>query len=184
MIFRGEKLILPRKLQQRTVHIAHALGHLGKTKTKEVLRQKYYFPGMNMLINNIVDKCPHSQMTTIEHRKEPVKPTAIPSEAWHTIAMDFGGPFPDGHYNLVLIDKRTRYPVVPSTAAQPTREALKRIFGQLGIPKRREVHEELKQNRTNCTHAIKRQVQAKGSCAGHATGIPGLSTPSNRHNTI
>ena len=38
--------------------------------------------------------------------------TAIPEQAWDTVSVDFGGPYPDEHYNLVVIDKRTRYPGV------------------------------------------------------------------------
>lgn len=53
--------------------------------------------------------------------------------------IDYGGPYPDGHYNLVLIDKRTRYPVVesvPSTDFQTNKERLKHIFATYGIPRR------------------------------------------------
>ena len=45
--------------------------------------------------------------------------------------MDFGGPYPDGHYNLVAIDKRSRYPEVASvrsTDFKHTRAALKKMF--------------------------------------------------------
>ncbi|PFX12489.1 Uncharacterized protein K02A2.6 [Stylophora pistillata] len=50
-----------------------------------------------------------------------------------------GGPYPDGHYNLVLIDKRTRYPVVesvPSTDFQTNKERLKHISATYGTPRR------------------------------------------------
>ena len=55
------------------------------------------------------------------------------------MATDFGGPYPDGHYNLVIIDKRSRFPVVESvysTSVQPTIQAMKRVFTILGTPKR------------------------------------------------
>lgn len=51
--------------------------------------------------------------------------------------MDFGGPYPGGHYNLVVIDKRTRYPEVErlySTAITSTKEKLKKIFATYGTP--------------------------------------------------
>ena len=53
--------------------------------------------------------------------------------------IDFGGPYPDDHYNLVAIDKRTRYPVVEvvsSTGFKQTKEKLKKTFAYLGIPRR------------------------------------------------
>jgi len=53
--------------------------------------------------------------------------------------IDFGGPYPDGHYNLVVIDQRTRYPVaevVSSNGFKQTKEMLKNTFAYLGIPRR------------------------------------------------
>ena len=38
--------------------------------------------------------------------------TTFPEKPWDPIAVDFGGLYPDGHYNLVAIDKRTRFPEV------------------------------------------------------------------------
>ena len=65
--------------------------------------------------------------------------TSIPNRSWDTVSIDHGGPYPDGHYNLVLIDKRTRYPVVesvPSTDFQNNKERLKHIFATYGTPRR------------------------------------------------
>ena len=50
-----------------------------------------------------------------------------------------GGPYPDGHYNIPLIDKRSRSPVVesvPSTDFQTNEERLKHIFATYGTPRR------------------------------------------------
>ena len=81
----------------------------------------------------MIAKSPHKTA-----RQEPIKPSAIPKEPWEEISVDFGGPYPDGHYNLVVLDQRTRYPeveVVFSTAIKPTKEKLKKIFAHHGIPK-------------------------------------------------
>ena len=63
----------------------------------------------------------------------------IPKKPWDTIAVDFGGPYPDGHYNLVAIDKRTRYPEVhvettASTACNPATRKLKKMFATHRTP--------------------------------------------------
>ena len=70
-------------------------------------------------------------------REKPIKVTTIPSTAWEHIAIDFGGPYPDGHYNLVAVDLRNRYPVVEtisSTNFKATREKLKKIYATYSIP--------------------------------------------------
>ncbi|XP_048589506.1 uncharacterized protein K02A2.6-like [Nematostella vectensis] len=139
LIFREERILLPEVLQRKIVKIGHTLGHLGKTKTKQMLREKYWFPNMNSMIDTAVDQCFNCQVATKSHKEEPIKPTQIPSKPWETISTDFGGPYPDGHYNLVVIDKRSRYPVVervPSTSLGPVKERMKDIFATYGTPKR------------------------------------------------
>ncbi|CAG2184428.1 unnamed protein product [Mytilus edulis] len=87
---------------------SHSMGHLGLTKTKQMLRARYWFPALNSMVEDIIGRCYECKVTTKEHRQEPIKPTKIPETAWNTLAADYGGPYPDGHYNLVVIDKRTR----------------------------------------------------------------------------
>ena len=44
VIFRQERIIIPEKLQLKVVKIGQSLGRLGKTKTKRMLRHRYWFP--------------------------------------------------------------------------------------------------------------------------------------------
>ena len=112
IIFREHRIVLPPTLQRKVVRLGHSLGHLGKTKTKQILREKYWFPLMNSMIDTAIDQCYECQVATKGNREEPIKVTNIPNRPWDTVSIDHGGPYTDGHYNLVLIDKRTRYPVV------------------------------------------------------------------------
>ena len=53
------------------------------------------------------------------------------------MAADFSGPYPDGHYNLVINDWRPRYQIVESiaiTAFKFTRQKFKNIFATYGTP--------------------------------------------------
>ena len=104
-----------------------------------MLREKYWFPLMNSMIDTAIDQCYECQVATKRDREEPIKVTSIPNRPWDTVSIDHGGPYPDGHYNLVLIDKRSRYPVVesvPSTDFQTNKERLKHIFATYGTPRR------------------------------------------------
>ena len=139
LIFREHQIVLPSALQRKVVKLGHCLGHLGKTKTKQMLREKYWFPLMNNMIDTAIDQCYECQVAMKENREEPIKVTGIPNRPWDTVSIEHGGPYPDGHYNLVLIDKRTRYPVVesvPSTDFQTNKERLKHIFATYGTPRR------------------------------------------------
>ena len=67
--------------------------------------------------------------------------TSIPEKPWESTAVDFGGPHPDGHYNLVAIDKGTRFPEVkidekvPSINCKSNIEKLKRMLAVHGTPR-------------------------------------------------
>ena len=96
---------------------------------------------MNKMVEHIVGQCYECQVTTKEHRQEPLKMTEIPEKPWQVVSVDFGGPYPDGHYNLVVIDKRTRYPEVEliySTSFKPTKEKLRKVFATYGMPEQLE----------------------------------------------
>ena len=112
LLFRCRQIIIPEKLQKQVIIAAHSLGHFGMTRTKQMLRAKYWFPRLNSMVKDYLSRCYQCQIATVEHRQEPVKQSTIPDTAWDTVSIDFGGPYPDGHYNLVVIDKRTRFPVV------------------------------------------------------------------------
>ncbi|XP_053400392.1 uncharacterized protein K02A2.6-like [Mercenaria mercenaria] len=139
LILRNRQVVIPEKLQRSTIKAAHSMGHFGMTRTKQMLREKYWFPRLNCLVEDIISRCFQCQISTEEKKQEPVKPTEIPEIAWHTLSVDFGGPYPDGHYNLVAIDKRTRFPVVEetkSTSFKTTSGQLQKIFATYGIPER------------------------------------------------
>ena len=139
LIFRELRIVLPPALQRKVVKVGHSLGHLGEqSQDQQMLREKYWFPLMNSMIDTSIDQCYECQVATKRDREEPIKVTSIPNRPWDTIFIDHGGPYPDEHHNLVLIDKRTRYPVVenvPSTDFQTNKERLKHIFATYGTPK-------------------------------------------------
>ena len=66
---------------------------------------------MNSIIDTVINQCYEPQVATTEKREEPIKVTNILSHLWDTVSIDHGGLYPDDHYNLVLIDKTTRYSV-------------------------------------------------------------------------
>ena len=52
LLFRSHRLVLPRGLRQRALNIAHK-GHQGLTKTRQLLREKIWFPGIDSLTKTL-----------------------------------------------------------------------------------------------------------------------------------
>ena len=91
LIFRERQIVLPAALQKRVVKLGHScLGHLGKTKTKQMLREKYWFPLMNSMIDTAIDQCYECQVASKEDRRELIKVTSIPNRPWDTVSIDHG----------------------------------------------------------------------------------------------
>lgn len=55
--FRLNQIVIPSKLQQRVIRAAHSMEHLGMTKTKQMLREQYWFPTMNSMVEKIIGQC-------------------------------------------------------------------------------------------------------------------------------
>ena len=63
----------------------------------------------------------------------------MPSHAWNEIKIDFCGPFPSGHYVLVVIDVYSCYPqmeIIKSTAALKVIPKMDIIFARHGVPEK------------------------------------------------
>ena len=136
IILRGSRIILPESLRLKVIHIAHE-GHQGLVKTKQLLREKVWYPGIDKLAKNVVDTCILCQANGPKCPPEPLRMTTLPPRPWHTVNIDFCGPFSGGAYLLVVIDAYSRFPeveIVSSTSAQSTILKLKRIFATHGIP--------------------------------------------------
>ena len=126
-------MVVPTMLQKRAVEIAHE-GHQGIVKTKTLLREKVWFPGIDGMVKEAIQNCIACQANrTPDHPQM----SALPPRPWHTVSVDFCGPFPTGEYLLVVIDGYTRFPeveIVNSTAGKGTILKLDRIFATHGIP--------------------------------------------------
>ena len=138
VVLRLDKIIPPESLRDKIITVSHKQGHLGMAKTKELLRRKYWFPGMNRRIEATVSTCFSCQVSTNTPHTEPAKMTELPERPWDTVEADFCGPLPNNEYALVVTDQYSRYPeveFVTSTACKPTRKKLKKMFATHGIPK-------------------------------------------------
>jgi len=128
--------VIPASLQDRVIQLAHQ-GHQGITKTKALLRSKTWFPKINDMTESAINQCLPCQASTITHTREPLQMTELPDYPWQRVSADFCGPFPSGHYLLVVMDDYSRYPAVElltSPSSKATIPLFDKIFAEHGIP--------------------------------------------------
>ena len=94
IILKGTKLVIPTELRQRILATAHQ-HHLGIVKTKGLLREKVWWPGIDQEVEKMIKECHACQVTgSSKVNYEPLEATKIPSTNWHTVALDIQGPYP------------------------------------------------------------------------------------------
>jgi hypothetical protein len=137
ILLRGQRIIIPKSLQQCAIDIAHE-GHQGIVKTKQLIRTKVWFPGIDRLVEQTVSTCIPCQACTVEKNAcEPLKMSKLPNQPWEEISIDFKD-LPTGEHLLVVIDDYSRFPVVEivrSTSAKCVIPKLDTIFAAYGTPR-------------------------------------------------
>ena len=136
LIIRGNRLVIPTKLRQQVICLAHQ-GHQGLIESKKLLREKVWFPKIDTLIEKAVKECFACQSVGQPSTPAPIQPMPIPQQAWDVIYVDFLGPLPTKDLLLAIIVGRTRYPeveIVRNTSAKSTIQCFESIFSRHGIP--------------------------------------------------
>ena len=130
LALRGTRLLIPAKLRDRVVDLAHE-RHQGLTKTKQRLRSKVWWAGIDRQVEAKCKTCHGCQLVGLPTPPEPLKHTEFPSQPWQDLAADLMGPLPSGEYVLVVVDYYSRYFEVTSATIIGS---LERIFCFHGLP--------------------------------------------------
>ena len=137
ILLRGTRIVVPSELQKKAVELGH-VGHQGKEKTKALIREKIWFPGMNKAVDDMIDNCIACQAVGRQNPPEPMEIQPTECTPWETVAIDFYGPIPQvNKYLLVVTDTYSKFPeveIVSSTDAKSCIPLLDRIFAAHGIP--------------------------------------------------
>uniref|UniRef100_A0A1X7U6T0 Integrase zinc-binding domain-containing protein n=1 Tax=Amphimedon queenslandica TaxID=400682 RepID=A0A1X7U6T0_AMPQE len=111
-LFELKQLVLPVECRAVVLKLAHEVpmaGHLGITKTKDRILQRYYWPG---IFKDVAQYCKSCEICQRSRRKNPVKVGMIPlplkTHPFERIAMDLVGPLPrskrGNRYILTIVD--------------------------------------------------------------------------------
>ena len=137
IILLGHRLTTPSKLRKRTIDRAHH-SHQGIVKTKQLIRENVWFPGIDKLVEETVHCCLPCQASNPKHtHREPIRNTPLPAVPWTDISVDFARRFPSGEYLLAVIDDYSRFPeviILPSFSANVVIPRLNMFFARQGYP--------------------------------------------------
>ena len=97
IILRDSHIVVPAALRNKVVSIAHE-GHQGLVKTKQLLREKIWFPGIDDTAQRMIKNCIACQANGPSNHPDPLQISPLLPDSCHTVHMDFCGPFPSGEY--------------------------------------------------------------------------------------
>ena len=136
IVLRGTRIVPPASLRDEIVDLAHE-GHQGIVKTKERLRTKIWWPGMDRSAEQKCKTCYGCQVVSQLSPPPPVKSTPLPDAPWQHLATDLLGPLPSGETLLVTVDYFSRYfevDVLHTTTSTAVITRLRTHFARHGIP--------------------------------------------------
>lgn len=142
LIFRGARLLVPKPLQERIVHLAHE-GHQGVVRTKQRLRELYWWPRMDDLVCKVLLSCSICQSCdkTAKASPAPLQPVELPGGPFQHVACDIVGPIErapyDCRYAITLIDYFSKWPKIAFTSNATTATVitfLNAVFAREGNP--------------------------------------------------
>ena len=74
-------IVIPKDLQMSVIDIAHE-GHQGIVRTKQLLREKIYFPGIDKLVEKTCKSCIPCLASTPKTEFEPLRMSELLDSVW------------------------------------------------------------------------------------------------------
>ena len=128
--------MIPAVLRADVLELAHE-GHQGIVKTKQRLRSKVWWPGMDNAAERKCRTCHGCQLVGQPSRPPPIESTPLPAGPWQELAIDLMGPLPTGETLLVIVDCFSRFvevDILKSTTSDVIIRRLDTHFSRHGMP--------------------------------------------------
>ncbi|KAJ8356856.1 hypothetical protein SKAU_G00196500 [Synaphobranchus kaupii] len=142
LVFRGSRLVAPISLRTVLVALAHE-SHPGVVRTKQRLRDLYWWPHLDALVLSTIASCQPCQLNdkTATPHAAPLQPVPLPDWPWRILGLDIVGPFEiakwDCKYAITLTDYYSKWPEVAFTPSVTTADVtafLTTVFARHGLP--------------------------------------------------
>ena len=82
ILLKGDRIILPTKLQDLAITLAHRGSHPGQSAMERRLRYHFYFNDMKTKVTAQLDRCLECKMFTEKKTQEPQKSHDVPEQSW------------------------------------------------------------------------------------------------------
>ncbi len=138
LLSKDGKVVPPESLRAKILEETHA-GHPGIVRMKSLLRQTYWWPGINKMAEQKCRECGPCQKSQKSNPVSvmPERRIPKPSQPGQQYAIDITGPYFNGHSVVILVDYNSRFPFYLDTIDTSTRQITKwldTVFQVQGLP--------------------------------------------------
>ena len=88
VILRGNRIVVPQSLRKQILSLAHET-HQGIVKTKQFLRTRFFWPGMDDATEKMIKNCQACVVNQPLNKYTPLQPTPLPRGPWVKGAVQF-----------------------------------------------------------------------------------------------
>lgn len=134
LVFMSHRIIVPKSLRLLYMKILHE-GHIGMTKMKQLARELYYWPKMDVHLENYVRECFICQTYQNNNIKEPLLPHKVPDLPFSKLGIDIMD-FRRKSY-LVIYDYYSKWleiKLIHNKTASSVINVLIDLFSNFGVP--------------------------------------------------
>ncbi|UYV66549.1 hypothetical protein LAZ67_4002023 [Cordylochernes scorpioides] len=137
------KILVPVSLRNKLLSFSHK-AHQGMVRTKQRLRESYWWPGMDKDVEDLVTNCwvCKNRDKRLKSIRVPITPVERPANPWTKLGLDIVGPFIDTEigfrFAITLIDYTSKWPEVfctNKTTSKVIINFLEDVFSREGFPR-------------------------------------------------
>ena len=136
LLYWKERIYVPEPLRTYVTALRHDFrlgGHLGDTKTVELVLRDYWWPGLRRFVRTYVTSCSTCQQTKVPRHKPDglLQPLPTPTIPWSYISMDFITDLPESEgctVIMVVVDLLTKMSHFIGFPKMPTSKNMADVF--------------------------------------------------------
>ena len=135
ILLKGNRIIIPPKLQGDVLNQLHNHSHQGISKTRFLARKCVYWPNIDKDIENLVGHCTICNTYVNSLPPEPMHERNLPSSPWEMLGTDLFDY--NGQKYLIVGDYYSKFPILRRLNGESTKvivQHFKQIFSEHGIP--------------------------------------------------
>ena len=135
VVLRRNRIVVPSSLQKKILKLSHET-HQGIVKTKQFLRSRFFWPGMDSAAEAMIQNCRACVLNQPLNKYTPLRPSSLPRGPWVKGEVDIVGPV-NGIFILMYIDYYSSYPerhILQEITSREVIRVLTDIFATFGFP--------------------------------------------------